>query len=74
MAQHGRRKKRELRKLTVMVPEELLQAALKSSQQSITETVCQALRLITASAAYDGLRKLRGKVKFSLDLDELRRD
>jgi predicted CopG family antitoxin len=32
------------------------------------------LELLVASDAYDRLRKMRGKVKFSLDLDELRED
>ena len=38
------------------------------------ETVRRGLEILAAHDAYQELRKLRGKVKFSIDLDELRRD
>jgi hypothetical protein len=62
------------RKITIHVPEELLQRAQKSTGQGITETVRRGLQVVAASDAFDQLRKLRGKVKFSLDLKKLRHD
>jgi len=40
----------------------------------VSDTVRKGLELLTAQDAYEGLLKLQGKVKFSLDLDELRKD
>jgi Arc/MetJ-type ribon-helix-helix transcriptional regulator len=62
------------RKITVHVPEQLLARAQKAAGAGITETVRRGLELLAAREAYQGLRKLRGKVKFSIDLDELRSD
>jgi hypothetical protein len=62
------------RKITVHVPESLLQSAQKCSGQGITETVRQGLRLVAAGETYRRLAGLRGAVKFSLDLKRLRED
>jgi hypothetical protein len=62
------------RKITIEVPEELLQRAQKASGEGITQTVRTGLRLVAASHTYDRLRKLRGKVQFSLTLEELKSD
>lgn len=62
-----------LKKITVHVPEELLKSAQKEGE-GITETVRQALELRARDRAYDRLRALRGKVKFSVSLEELRED
>jgi hypothetical protein len=64
----------ETRKITVEVPEELLERALASSGEGITETVRRGLTLVAAGRAYEGLRGLRGKVRFGLDLEALRED
>lgn len=40
----------------------------------VTGTIRQGLALVAASEAYERLRALRGKVKFSIDLKELRQD
>jgi len=40
----------------------------------ITETVRCGLTLVAAGRAYDGLRRLRGKLRLSLDLEALRED
>jgi hypothetical protein len=61
-------------KITVHVPKDLLARAQKASNAGISETVRKGLELIAARDAYEGLRKLRGKVKFSIDLAELRKD
>lgn len=62
------------RKITVLLPEDLLEDALKATGVNLTETLRQALGLIAASQAYSSLRSLRGKVELNIDLDELRRD
>lgn len=62
------------RKVTVELPADLLEKAQRSSGHNLTETICQGLKLVAASAAYDGLRRRRGKVRFSIDLRRLRDD
>jgi len=62
------------KKITVQVPEELLKRALDSSGKGLTSTVRQGLELVAAGKAYRQLRQLRGKVRFSINLDELRND
>lgn len=62
------------RKITVHVSDELLARAQKAAHAGITETVRKGLELLAASEAYEAVRKLRGKVKFSIDLRELRED
>lgn len=62
------------RKITVLVPGKLLKRATRATGQGITPTIKQGLELVAASEAYERLRRLRGKYKFSLDLKELRRD
>jgi hypothetical protein len=62
------------RKITVHVRRDLLDKAQKAARAGVSETVRKGLELLAASEAYDGLLKMRGKVKFSVDLDELRRD
>lgn len=62
------------RKITIEVPEELLQRAQKASGEGITQTVRTGLRLVAASHTYARLRKLRGKVKFSRTVEELKFD
>ena len=62
------------RKITVHVPEDLLKAAQRTSGEGVTETVRQGLRLVAAGEAFRRLAKLRGTVKFSVDLRRLRGD
>ena len=62
------------KKLTVMVPEDLLKEALESSGDSISETVKHGLSLIIGANAARRLRGFRGKVKVSIKLDKLRTD
>jgi hypothetical protein len=64
----------EQRKITLFVPEDLLEKAQKSTKKGITETVRRGLESVAASQAYDDLRKLRGKIKFSVDVSRLRED
>ena len=62
------------RKITVEIPAGLLEKAQLASGAGITQTVRAGLQLIAASQAYARLRQLRGKVRFSRSLAELKAD
>ncbi len=62
------------RKITVEIPAELLEKAQKASGTGITQTVRTGLQLLAASQAYARLRQMRGKVRFSRTLAELKAD
>jgi hypothetical protein len=62
------------RKITVKMRKELLQNAQRASGVGISETVRTGLQFVTASQAYARLRTLRGKVRFSRTLAELKED
>lgn len=62
------------RKITVEVPEELLEKAQQAVGAGITKTVRIGLTLVAASRTYSRLRQLRGKVRFSRTLTELKAD
>ncbi len=62
------------RKITVEVPEDLLRKAQASTGEGVTSTIRQGLAILAASQAYDELRALRGKGRFSVDLAKLRED
>ena len=64
----------EMRKITVEVPEDLLERVQEFTGEGITETIRAALRRLDSIRAQRELLKLRGKVKFSMTLDELRYD
>ena len=63
-----------MKKITVEVPEELLAFAQAYTGQGVAETVRSALRKLASILAQQQARKLRGKVKFSISLKELRHD
>ena len=62
------------RKITVEIPDGLLEKAQRASGTGITQTVRAGLQLLAASEAYDNLRQLRGKVRFSRTWKELKED
>jgi hypothetical protein len=62
------------RKITVEIPQELLKKAQQASGTGITQTVRTGLQLLAASQTYTRLRRLRGKVRFTLTLQELKSD
>ena len=62
------------RKISVEVPEKLLERAQEASGEGITQTVRTGLRLVAASRTYARLRELRGKVKFSRTAADLKDD
>jgi hypothetical protein len=58
-----------------MFPDDLLRSAQKSSGQGVTETVrAGAAAGVAAGETYRQLARLRGAVKFSLDIRRLRED
>ena len=63
-----------MRKVTVLLPRDLVQRATAATRQGLTPTIRQGLEAVARAAAYDGLRQLRGKVRLSINVDELRED
>jgi hypothetical protein len=64
----------ELRKITVQVPADDLAMAQAYTGEGVTETVRAALKRLASMKAQQELRKLRGTVRFTIDLDSLRED
>jgi hypothetical protein len=62
------------RKITVEVPLALLEKAQRASGTGTTQTVRTGLQLVAASQTYARLRKLRGKVRFSRTVAQLKAD
>jgi len=62
------------RKITVEIPPALLKKAQEASGKGITQTVRVGLELVAASRAYDRLLKMKGKVRFSRTLQQLKAD
>jgi len=62
------------RKITVEISADLLERAQRASGAGITETVRSGLQLVAASQTYARLRELRGKVRFTRTLAELKAD
>lgn len=63
-----------LKKVTIEVPEDLLEKAQQATGAGITQTIRTGLQLVAASRAYDQLLQLRGKVRFSRTWEELKDD
>jgi len=62
------------RKVTVEISPRLLEKAQLASGAGITQTVRTGLELVAASQSYAQLRKLRGKVRFTRKLADLKAD
>ena len=62
------------RKITVEISPDLLDRAQRASGAGITQTVRTGLQLVAASQTYAKLRGLRGKVRFSRTLADLKID
>ena len=62
------------RKITVEIPEDLLDKAQQASGAGITQTVRTGLQLVAASRTYAKLRQFRGKVRFARTLAEIKAD
>ena len=64
----------EARKITVEIPPDLLAKAQQASGAGITQTVRTGLQLVAASQTYARLRQMRGKVRFSRTITDLKTD
>jgi len=62
------------KKITLEVPDTILKRATAVTGLGITPTIRKGLELVAASGAYVNLRTLKGKIKFSVKLSELRED
>ena len=65
-------KKQEMQKVTVMLPRELVERAKRVTGLGLTPILRRGLEAVAATQAYETLRQLRGKEKFSISLKELR--
>jgi hypothetical protein len=59
---------------TVEIPADLLERAQKATGTGVTATVREGLREVASRHAQRELTKLRGAVKFTVDLRRLRED
>lgn len=64
----------ETRKITVEIPQALLEKAQQASGTGITQTIRTALQILAASQVYDRLLQMQGKVRFSRTYEELKED
>jgi len=63
-----------LRKVTLLLPDDLIQRAMEATGEGLTRTICRGLESVVAAKSFQKIRSLRGKVKFSIDFEALRRD
>jgi hypothetical protein len=61
-----------LKKVTVVLPADLLDRATQATGKGITPLIHEGLEAMAACQTFEGLRRLRGKVKLSIDVDQLR--
>lgn len=61
------------RKITVNVPEDVLKRARQVTGKGITETIIEGLLELRRRDMRSALRRLKGKVRFELDLEAARR-
>ncbi len=62
-----------IKKVTVNVPELVLERARKITGRGVTETIVEALRELERQKRRSTLRGLKGKIRFSLELEKTRR-
>lgn len=62
-----------IRKVTVNLPADLLEDAVRITAKGITPTIVEGLHELRRRDKRSALRQLRGKVRFQLDLDTTRR-
>ena len=60
----------ELRKITINLPADLVDAAMEDSGKGLTQTIREALEAMRARAAYDRMLALRGQVAFQMTWQE----
>ena len=64
----------DVKKVTMYLPRELLKRATDHTGKGITETVRSALEIVVANDASAKILQYRGKVKMTINTDELRSD
>ena len=62
-----------IREVTVNLPADLLEDAVRITAKGITTTIVEGLHEVQRRDKRSALRQLRGKVRFQLDLDATRR-
>ena len=62
-----------VRKVTANIPQAILENAQRLTGKGITLTLVEGLKALDRNARRSGLRQLRGKVRFELDLPRTRR-
>lgn len=63
-----------VKKITTLIPLDLLQKAQKFTGEGITQTIRTALELLAKKEIFRQVRSLKGTYKFKLDLKKLRED
>jgi hypothetical protein len=63
---------RRTRRVTANLPVELLEAAMETTGEGITETLTEGLRRVGRSRAYPRAMALKGKLRLRVDLDASR--
>lgn len=66
--------KSKIQNISAQLPRNLIEEATEITHQGITETIRLALENLIRFNAYQNIRKLKGQVKFSINLEELRKD
>ena len=64
----------QMRKVTVMLPKDLVERATKASGVGLTPTIRKGLESVIIAGAYQRIRERRGKVHLMINVDELRED
>lgn len=64
----------KIQKITAHIPERLLREAQNVTHAGITATIKVALEQLARANAYEALRDLKGGVKFTINLGDLRED
>lgn len=64
----------DMKKITAFVPADVLEYAQAYTGEGVSETLRVALRELAHKHACEELLALRGKVKFDIDLADLRKD
>ena len=65
------------RKITVIIPDELIERAIKASGEGLTSTIRRGLELVAAKDTYTAIQSLQGKYKkkgLGASLADLRED
>jgi hypothetical protein len=62
-----------VRKITVNVPSDVLDEATRATGKGVTATVIEGLEELRKREMRSALRRLQGRVAFSLDLEKTRR-